>query len=244
MLHTSEIPIKFIFTKKNCFPFNRFATRAKQVKNKPVVNEVISDSVALKRMTKQISTLEEQLTEKENKLRTLKGGLFNYQRAETLPKLKNRRRTWAFSLKSFEDVNSVQSTASDHKNGFASPIPKSIFGQAVEYTDEEFELFMNASILSDNRTDGQLRLYPPTPSLHLARPKLLRSKPSLLKTPKSVRRMLNNEQPPTTSAALASPMGIDKDSRIKAIEEELEELRHFHQSENLVHNEVSKEFDE
>lgn len=97
-----------ISTKKNRFSRNRFATRAKQVKNKPVVNEVISDSVALKRMTKQISTLEQQLSEKEKKLNALKGGLFNYQRAEAVPQTKNRRRTWAFSANSFDHVNLVE----------------------------------------------------------------------------------------------------------------------------------------
>lgn len=225
------------------FSLNRFATRAKLVRNKPVVNEVISDSVALKRMTKQISTLEEQLTEKEKTLKVLKGGLFNYQRAESLPQLKNRRRTWAFPVKTFEDVTTTQSPQSEQKNDFATPTPKSIFGQAVEYTDEEFELFVNSSLISDNNRSG-IQLRPPTPPLYLARPKMMRQKPSLLKTPKSIRRLLNNEQPPLTSSALASPMGIDKDTRIRTMEEELDELRHFHQSETQVHNAVSKEFDE
>lgn len=180
---------------------NRFATRAKQVKNKPVVNKVISESVALKRMTNRISVLEEQLSEKEKTLKVLKGGLLNYQRAESFPLLKNRRHTWAFPLKPFEDVTTTQSPQREHINNFGTPTPKSIFGQVVEYTDEEFEQFVNSSLLSDNNR-SDIQLCSTSPSSHLARPQIMTT-PSLLKMPKPVRRLLTDAQPAVSQELVA-----------------------------------------
>lgn len=43
----------------------RFATRAKKIENKPIVNEVVSDAVEVKRMRKQIVSLEAKLSEQK-----------------------------------------------------------------------------------------------------------------------------------------------------------------------------------
>lgn len=221
------------------------------MKNVPTINEVVSEAVALKRMKKQIGLLEGQLAEKEKSLKTLKGGLFNYHPVDKkLRDKKNRRRTWApasalnFGFERKESPVAEAKELDEATNGDASPLPKSAFGNAREYTDEEFEVFLNVSFdMNCSRPDIKVR--PPTPpSALLARPKTARSKPSMLKTPKSIRRILNNEPREAVPSPLASPMGIDKDKRLKALEEEMEELKHFHQSETIVHNSLSQELEQ
>ena len=44
----------------------RFASRAKSIKNKPIVNEVLSDAALLKRYTKEIHVLKKQLDKERN----------------------------------------------------------------------------------------------------------------------------------------------------------------------------------
>lgn len=228
------------------FHFDRFATRAKQVKNKPVVNEVVSEAVALKRMKKQIGLLEDQLAEKERKLTSLKGGLFHYRPVTEKKKLLgNRRRTWAFLSQESSDCLALEKppklNESDEKVGTApfSPLPKSIFGHAIEYTDDGFEEFLNGSL---DAPMASARL--PTPSL-----KLTRSKPSMLKTPKSIRQKLVGlsrcveEARSASSTPMASPIGIDKNKQVQELVEELEELRHFHQTEAEVLQAETKEFE-
>lgn len=39
---------------------------------------------------------------------------------------------------------------------------------------------------------------------------------------------------PTTSCA--SPIALDKENRIRMLEQELEELRHFQQTESMIHS--------
>lgn len=46
----------------------RFATRAKKIENKPMVNEVVSDAVEVKRMKKQISVLESELKQHKDEI--------------------------------------------------------------------------------------------------------------------------------------------------------------------------------
>lgn len=249
-----HISFRLIIVKKKHIFFvlstNRFATRAKQVKNKPVVNEVVSEAVALKRMKKQIGMLEGQLADKEKTLKTLKGGLFNYRPVDKkLRDRKDRRRTWApasalnFGFERKEAPVAEAKVSDAATDGIASPLPKSIFGNAREYTDEEFEVFLNVSFDTNTRLEDMNCRLPTPPLALLARPKLAGAKPSMLKTPKSLRRILNNERRTITPSPLASPIGFDKDKRIKALEEELEELRYFHQGETDVHNAVSEELE-
>lgn len=229
-----------LFYPRHC----RFATRAKQVKNKPVVNEVVSEAVALKRMKKQIGMLEGQLADKEKALKSLKGGLFNYHPVDKkLRDKKDRRRTWAPASAINFGFERKESPKSEAQNEVAEADgAKSVFGNAREYTDEEFEVFLNVSFDASSRADMNGR--PPTPPASLlAVPKLTRTKPSMLKTPKSLRRILNNEQRVTTPSPLASPMGVSKDKQIESLVVEIEELKYFHQTETEVHNAVSKELE-
>lgn len=233
--------------------YDRFATRAKQVKNKPVVNEVVSEAVALKRMKKQIGALEDQLADKERKLTALKGGLFHYGRLpEKKPDQANRRRTWAFSSLDVPPSERIdlerppKLNESDEERGdeLGSPLPKSIFGHNIEYTDEEFQEFLDVSL---DAPMAATRL--PLPSSDFIRSKLVRTKPSMLKTPKSMRHKLVGldksvqEARSTCNTPLDSPIGIDKSKQAQALVEELEELRHFQQTENQIHQTEMVEFE-
>lgn len=48
------------------FVFFRFASRAKSIKNKPIVNEVLSEAALLKRYAKEIKKLKESLEKERN----------------------------------------------------------------------------------------------------------------------------------------------------------------------------------
>lgn len=48
------------------FTFFRFASRAKSIKNKPIVNEVLSEAALLKRYAKEIKKLKESLEKERN----------------------------------------------------------------------------------------------------------------------------------------------------------------------------------
>ena len=52
---------KICFVKVNFINFHRFASRATCVKNKPHVNEVLTDNALLKRYSRQIAKLQSEL---------------------------------------------------------------------------------------------------------------------------------------------------------------------------------------
>lgn len=191
---------------------------------------------------KKIANLEEELslsrnqcTDQERLLGTLKAKLLHYKPATKKSTSNiNRRRTWANgNVKNAFDAE--EETAKVNNDSMNQSTKFNGFGHAMEYTDEEFETFLNASLLTDQIPEENLR--PPSPPSTIKRLESSRARRSLLKTPKSLRNLMKKDHlqvTPTTSLIAASPMAVDKDKRIKALEEELEELKHFHQTETAL----------
>lgn len=208
------------------------------MKNRPVVNEVISETITLKRMMKKISCLEQQNTDQERLLKSLKAKLLHYKppvRKSTTTI--NRRRTWANG--NIENPMEIEEESVKLNNDSMNQSTKfNIFGHPMEYTEEAFETFLNASFLTDQIPDEIVRLPSPTSVVTPIAKSLgsTRARRSLLKTPKSLRHLTKKghlQDTPTTLIA-ASPLAVDKDKRITALEEELEELKHFHQTETAL----------
>lgn len=195
------------------------------MKNKPVINHVVSDALSLKKMKKQIAALEEQLDkerkqhneyiDKEKRLNKLKDGILQYKPApQTIAT--NRRRTWAANQMSDNQSQMVKKNLKNVKASQADNFKFSDFGHQIEYSDEQFKSILDASFS--------------TPQFEIVRPQ--HPKPSLLRTPKSIRNIWAREKA-DTSIGQASPITtVDKDRYIKRLEDELEELNHFQFTEN------------
>lgn len=110
--------IQFIWIKNelllNRIIFYSFATRAKKIENKPVVNEVASDAVEVKRMKKKIVSLEKQL-EKQKKqidefekikteLKTLKHFRIEVSRSAPINGTQ-RRKTWGGDCQAIQTID-------------------------------------------------------------------------------------------------------------------------------------------
>lgn len=200
-----------------------FANRAKKIKNKPIVNEVLSDAIMIKRMHKQIAGLEKELANERVKCRRIETNLF--QRKDQIiggkGKLsQNRRRTWAPTVKQCENGDAQPLTPIAEKLPFCS----SVFGHQIEYTEEQFNSILDSSF--SNICPMPPMENPITPS---ARNFATRAYKSLLKTPKSFLR-----RPSVGDITMAaSPVNaFDKDKRIESLEIELEELQQFQKLES------------
>lgn len=189
--------------------------RAKKIQNKPIVNEVLSEAVMIKRMHKQISGLEKKLNDEREKCKAIEANLFKRRDqiigGSSQPILR-RRRTWATTL----------NTTTETENGAScAPAPtealQSVFGHQVEYTEEQFNTILDASFSS---VCSMPSTNTPTP---MGRKLAAHVGKSLLKTPRSFRR------PPLPQPSFeASPVcTIDKNKRIETLEGELEELQQF-----------------
>lgn len=205
----------------NLFSDRRFANRAKKIKNKPIVNEVLSDAVMIKRMHKQIAGLEKQLTSEREKCRKIETSLFLRKDQIIGGRGKsalNRRRTWAPTVAQGENGDERPQTPS------AEPLRCSVFGHQIEYTEEQFNSILHSSFSS----------ICPLPSMHnmitpMGRALASRVGRSLMKTPKS---FLKRPSLNTTMAAASPVNTYDKDKRIESLEIELEELQQFQKLES------------
>lgn len=213
--------------------------RAKKIKNKPIVNEVLSEAVISKRMKKQIENLEEQLAnerkklkETERKILDRKKQIIQHNNGEKPEK--NRRRTWAPTLDSQQvetakakkslnrnlDLNTIAGDTDNEHTDFQE------FGHQVLYSDEQFNNIMDCSFgacsitapKAENRFLVRItdRLNPPKYT-------------SLLKTPRSLKNVTSRISRPIDSPTIPKP--IDKDQRIQDLEDELMELQQFQQME-------------
>lgn len=186
-------------------------------------------------MKKQISSLEEQLEnerkqhleyiEKEKRLNRLKDGILQYRPKSGILVGANRRKTWAADMKASSLDQLVDLQPMRPEFAVTSLENKSFkfseFGHNIEYSDERFQSFLNASFTVQ------------MPEVSIARPPKART--SLLKTPKSIRNILNRDRSETPSSALASPVTtVDKDKHIRRLQAELEELQYFQQTESTL----------
>lgn len=205
----------------NIYLRHRFANRAKTIKNKPIVNEVLSDAVMLKRMHKQIAGLEKQLTDEREKCKKIETNLSKH-RVQIIGGRRrpsgNRRRTWAPTVGQAEKIDErpAASTA-DYV-----PLGSSVFGHQIEYTEEQFHSILDSSFSS---------VCPPSmynTNTPIGRTLASRAK-SMLKTPKSFLK-----RPSLIGAtAAASPVNTyDKDKRLETLEIEYEELQQFQKLES------------
>lgn len=147
---------------------NRFATRAKKIENKPVINETVSDAVEVKRLKRTIVKLEEQLAsqgkeivefqQRTNDLKFLK------QITIQAPKHKaisgsQRRKTWApgfdmpCALEPVIECPEIEAKKIDEKKlheavNFNRPIYLMFGdeGREVQCSEEDFESFLNDTI--------------------------------------------------------------------------------------------------
>lgn len=197
--------------------FNRFATRAKKIENKPVINETVSDAVEVKRAKKLIVKLEAQLAaqskeiadyrNKEENLTILKEMIIQVPKKISLAS--NRRRTWApnsnttiFPLGSISEEKEM--TGKEKK-----PMCQLSFGdlgRQVECTDEEWGLMLDDT-LGKQIVDFDEKKLESTPSTFkyptkkqnsnsglnstVRTPNQSHVRKSLLRTPKPIRHMLN-----------------------------------------------------
>lgn len=213
------------------------------MKNKPVINQVISDALSLKKMKKQIATLEEQLesqrkqhneyVEKQKKLNSLKDGILQYKPTEQKV-LANRRKTWAAihtnvdpsePSTSFKIDNNDRNGNGNNKNEKATDLNQykfSDYGCQIEYSDERFESVVNASFAQ-----------PTTPTLT----KLPKPRISMLKTPKSFKNITRRTINDDSESCSGSPISIDKNKQNKRLQEEIEEERNFLIAEACVNEE-------
>lgn len=223
--------------------FLRFAQRARFIENKPIVNEIVSSENSIRKMKKKIEQLEGQVEqlkrenesqetlENKERLRNLvlclsnmKSSIIHYDvAAPGQNKPSQRRKTWAMGT----DANSARLQFMP-SNLESTPTNKQQsskfngFGQQIEYTDEEFDHVVNHSFGASSM-----------PTI-IERVEKIRNRPSLLKTPKSVRNMLNTAKESASiepASSISSPIAFDKDKRIKSLEKDLEELQHFYEME-------------
>lgn len=136
--------------------------RASTIKNKPIVNEVLSDSVMMKRLQKEISRLQQQLkneqsknsdikifqiqkqiTERENQF--LHSNNVNYLQSED----KNRRRTWCAPLTDNVKSNIPPVTKKHSDNFLMPPPPPFLFSDPRSQRKTSSPILWNESMLDD-----------------------------------------------------------------------------------------------
>lgn len=204
------------------------------------MNEVLSDAVLTKRLKKQIVTLEKELTRNRNEMERQVQELQNCRQKLIRSKPdKNRRRTWAADVKVANSDTSLVESTFEPKNDVPKidfrelkKKPKTRFedyGYQVEYSDEQFNNFLSASIrfgeFQEDDSNGPGGLLCDRPNV--------RESTSQLKTPKSFRKtrqsLLSDQQ---ISPMIATT--IDKDKRIRDLENEIEELQQFQKMEIIT----------
>lgn len=145
----------------------RFATRAKKIENKPIINETVSDAVEVKRLKRTIVKLEEQLASKSkeilefqkttNELKILKQITIQAPKQTHLP-AKSRRKTWASCFDMPNDLDTVievpekemtPSGCRGKETLDAVNINRPIYlmfgdeGRHVQCSEEDFDSFLN-----------------------------------------------------------------------------------------------------
>lgn len=210
------------------------------MENKPIVNEVVSDAVAVKRMKKTIVELEKKLGIKDEQIDELKQKSIKAE-LQALKQMTiqgnsrfNRRRTWAhyntttpeplvplgpLGLKPPPLANNVKLLRNDRGCG------------DIERGDDDFQNIMDYSVFA-NPVDIDFDASQNDATAEEFKKPLPKRRESLLKTPKSFLRVYrtdNNDSP--VSSSVASPILFDKTKRIRSLEAELEEIRHFKQTE-------------
>lgn len=178
-----------------------FANRAKRIKNRPVVNEVMSDAAMIKRMCKQINELEQNLLIEREKCKKIERDLFihrgNIITAKKKP-IENRRRTWA-------PTTSADATVIDIAKPTLENLPED-----TSFSNEKF-------ISLDDMSFSNI---PPVPN----ELKMTRNR-SLLRTPKSIFKTMENRL--STSSVLTPVHQAEPNRRIKYLEKELQEMEEF-----------------
>lgn len=197
--------------------------RAKKIKNKPIVNEILSDAAISKRLKKQILYLEEQLAMERMRIKQTEQIIVQKkQEVISCHKKINRRRTWCpdyaapFNLsvckeETPEDLNNL--TEQSKLQSTCKMLNKFGSNNFINtFNDEEFKNGMECT-LGQDRLDA-------IESIDLLIP------PSL----NSSIRSRKSDGPHDISLV----NGIDKDMRIKELERELSSLQNFQKFETLI----------
>lgn len=203
--------------------------RAKTIKNKPVLNEVCSDAVLSKRYKKQISALEKQLFEERKKLDAREKEI-QWRKEKIIHSnakaTNNRRKTWAATNCVNEEIGKdcANDTMVIERPRVEPSHPRfETFGHQIEYSDEQFNDIMDESYgdfhNDTTEANGGGTLLNDRPNIRTC------MNIDVLKTPtslKTTRKSLLAQQ-----AESPFPTEVDKDRRIKALENELLELQQF-----------------
>ncbi|XP_062541195.1 LOW QUALITY PROTEIN: uncharacterized protein LOC134209220 [Armigeres subalbatus] len=215
-----------------------FAMRAKTIKNKPKVNEVLSDSVMMKRLEREIKRLQEQLKSEQNKnsnIKTLQLQNEITMRANQIINSQNyikfdksRRRTWCPSATSSisKPIVYVEPSQAD---SHLMPPPPPLLARPSSYSGNQ----TNSSIESSaERSPPYDRSWPTAIAIQVVGPKASwptstsdrrrawrgNSHPGTLKAKRRSRRSSTGETPTNF---------IDYEKRCRELEEELQELQEF-----------------
>lgn len=210
--------------------FFRFATRAKKIQNKAVVNEVISDAVLSKRYKKQTELLEMQLNQQRKRITDLEQLLV--MRKDVIieakkPVVNNRRRTWAPGHEPLVDFISLEAndTAASVPTTPIMPPPNPRLAEFVHEVDG-FDHDLGADFnFGEDHVDMESG-----PSFSVNGRTGERSM-SFLNTPRALRKTCVTLPPSPLAAA-----PLDKDARIKELEAELAELNQFVKVETMTSN--------
>lgn len=166
--------------------YTRFATRAKKIENKPIINETVSDAVEVKRAKKQIVLLEAQLAnqrkeiaeyqKKELELKALKQITITIEPRKSNAVASKRRKTWAAEMDiippttlSLSPLPKIQENTAENK-----PVCHMKFGdmgREIECSDADWGSLMNETLeaqfvdIDENEINTNMYKFPSRPEL-------------------------------------------------------------------------------
>lgn len=237
-----------------------FGTRAKKIKNKPIVNEVVSDAVMLKRLERENIKLKKALesieTDAAEKLKLVAKIASNREKVLTSTKSNRktktddecRRRTWCPSTVEQKDETDDGSSNVMEENKrktllqtlLCEDIPKHEIPKCAEteqiLNDEEF--FMSGEQMIKNEPI----FMSPSRNAGVKKPLNLYFEPSFVLTPKCVRELKKPKVYPKGRQSLClTPFKESIPDRLRQLKEEFEENYNFIQVEKeslLVEKEI------
>lgn len=199
------------------YPLHRFATRAKKIENKPVVNETVSNAVEVKRAKKHILELEAQLAaqsqeianyrKKEEELNIAKHLIIQAPKKTAVT---NRRRTWAANsnISALRSISEEREAIEKEKKATCQLMFGDL-GRLVECTDDQWDSFLNDTLgqqiidFDENECESATPAFkfppqkpPKTQEIEQDSTTMYKTphqstRRSLLRTPKSLKQILN-----------------------------------------------------
>ncbi|XP_058830445.1 kinesin-related protein 4-like [Topomyia yanbarensis] len=227
-----------------------FAMRAKTIKNKPIVNEVISEAAMMKRLQREIKRLQDELKSeqsKNSKIKTLELQNAITMRANQIINSqthiqfdKSRRRTWCPSSSGIPRPTGYV----EQDNRLMPPPPPFLSSNTTTASGDENSPVIRPELTQRGKSDFLLRkVRSATPNRHLKTIELLDNSDEFIpaelvdfgeRSPQSLAREIHtpigfktNRRSRRSSAGDSSADYIDYEKRCKELEQELIELQEF-----------------